>query len=68
METKAMEDILGKIENRYEAIRVLAREARRINNIIRMAPEEIEEKPTSIAVGRLIEGKVKYYYEEPEAE
>ena len=68
MQTRAMEDILGKIDNRYEAIRVLAREARRINNIIRMAPEEIEEKPTSIAVSRLREGKVKYYYEEPEAE
>lgn len=68
MQTKAMEEILKRIDNRYEAIRVLAREARRINNIIRMAPEEIEEKPTSIAVERLIEGKVKYDYEEPGAE
>lgn len=68
MQVKAMEEILQKIDNRYEAIRVLAREARRINNIIRMAPQEIEEKPTSIAVKRLVEGKVKYYYEEPEAE
>ncbi|HSG29843.1 MAG TPA: DNA-directed RNA polymerase subunit omega, partial [Candidatus Krumholzibacterium sp.] len=65
MKTKAMEEILQRIDNRYEAIRVLAREARRINNIIRMAPEEIEEKPTTIAVNRLTEGKVKYYYEEP---
>lgn len=65
MQTKAMEDIVARIENRYEAIRVLAREARRVNNIIRMAEEEVEEKPTTIAIKRLIDGKVNYYYEEP---
>lgn len=68
MQTKAMEDILVQVENRYEAIRVLAKEARRINTIIKMSPEEIEEKPTTIAIDRMVEGKVKFYYEEPEAE
>ena len=65
MHVKAMEKILSQIDNRYEAIRVIAREARRINTIIQMSGEEIEEKPTSIAINRLVEGKVKYKYEEP---
>jgi DNA-directed RNA polymerase omega subunit len=60
---KAMEMILEKIANRYEAIRVMAREARRINTVIRLSGEEIEGKPTSFAMRRVIEGKVKYEYE-----
>ncbi len=63
-----MEEILKQSENRYEAIRVMAKEARRINTLIRLSSEEIEEKPTSIAISRFIEGKVKYSYEEPEEE
>ena len=56
------------VPNRYEAIRVMAKEARRVNTIIRKAGEEFEEKPTSIAMGRVIDGKVKFEYEEPEGE
>jgi DNA-directed RNA polymerase subunit K/omega len=66
METKAMELILEKIDNRYEAIRVIAKEARRINTLIRLSGEEVEEKPTTIAVKRTIDGKVKYSYEQQE--
>ena len=66
METEAMEKILERVDNRYEAIRVIAREARRINALIRLSGEEIEEKPTTIAVKRMIEGKVKYKYEQQE--
>ena len=65
MQIRAMEEILKEIDNRYEAIRVLAKEARNINRIIKNSEEEIEEKPTSIAIERLIEGKVKYRYVEP---
>lgn len=68
MEVDAMEKILEQIPNRYEAIRVMAREARRINTIIRLSGEEIENKPTTIALKRLIGGKVKYKYEKPEEE
>ncbi len=48
----------------------MAREARRINTLIRMSGEEIEEKPTSIAMKRLVDGKVKFTYAnaEPEGE
>ena len=57
---------MNKIPNRYEAVRVMAKEARRINTIIKLSGEEIEDKPTTIAMRRLIEGKVKYTYEEQE--
>jgi DNA-directed RNA polymerase omega subunit len=59
-----MEEILGKIANRYEAIRVMAKEARRINTLIRLSGEEIEDKPTTIAMRRLVQGKVKYEYDD----
>jgi DNA-directed RNA polymerase omega subunit len=66
--TETMEKLLKAIGNRYEAIRVMAKEARRINTLIRISPEDVEEKPTTIAMNRVIEGKVKYEYEEPEEE
>ena len=68
METNSMEKILEQVSNRYEAIRIVAKEARRINALIKMSGEEIEEKPTSIAIKRLIEGKVKYAYAETKEE
>ncbi|MBN1884091.1 MAG: DNA-directed RNA polymerase subunit omega [Candidatus Krumholzibacteriota bacterium] len=61
-ETRALEKVLDRIPNRYEAIRVIAKEARRINTIIRLSGEEIEMKPTTIAMNRLIDGKVKFAY------
>jgi DNA-directed RNA polymerase omega subunit len=66
METEAMERILENIDNRYEAIRVIAKEARRINTLVRLSGEELDEKPTTIAIRRTIEGKVKYKYEQQE--
>ena len=64
----ALERILEVVPNRYEAVRVMAKEARRINTLIRLSGGEIEEKPTSIAMRRFIDGKVKYTYAEPEGE
>jgi DNA-directed RNA polymerase omega subunit len=66
--TMSMERILKIVPNRYEAIRVMAKEARRVNSLIRKAGEELEEKPTSIAMNRVIDGKVKFEYEEPEGD
>jgi DNA-directed RNA polymerase omega subunit len=63
-----MEKVLDRIANRYEAVRVMAKEARRINQIIRLSGQEVEEKPTSIAMRRLIDGKVKYAYEKQQEE
>ena len=61
-----MEKILDVIPNRYEAVRVMAKEARRINQILVSAGEEIEEKPTTVAMNRVIGGKVKFAYEQRE--
>lgn len=66
--TEPMEKILKVIKNRYEAVRVMAKEARRVNTLIRLSPEEVEDKPTTIAMNRVIDGKVKFEYEEPEGE
>ena len=66
MENESMEKILETIDNRYEAIRVIAKEARRINTLIRLSGEEFDEKPTTIALRRTIDGKVKYTYEQQE--
>ncbi len=63
-----MEKILDIIKNRYEAVRVMAKEARRINQILVSSGEEIEEKPTTVAMRRVVSGKVKYSYEQREEE
>jgi len=68
MDIASLEKILNVIPNRYEAVRVMAKEARRINLLIHLAGEEMEEKPTSIAMKRLVDGKVKWMYEEPKGE
>jgi DNA-directed RNA polymerase omega subunit len=53
------------VENKYEAVRVMAKEARRINALlIRGAQGEVDQKPTTIALRRLLEKKVKYDFVE----
>jgi DNA-directed RNA polymerase subunit K/omega len=63
-----IEKITEKVPNRYEAVRVMAKEARRINSlIIRGAEADADFKPTSAAVDRVIGGRVEYHYVEEEA-
>ena len=64
MEQATLERILEVVPNRYEAVRIMAKEARRINILIHLSGEDIEEKPTTIAMRRLVDGKVKYTYAE----
>jgi len=60
-----IEKITDVISNRYEAVRVMAKEARRINAlIIRGAAADADFKPTSAAVDRVVEGKVEFEYVE----
>lgn len=60
-----IEKITERIHNRYEAVRVMAKEARRLNSlIIRGAQPDDDFKPTSAAVMRVIDDKVKYEYVE----
>ena len=55
------------IPNKYEAVRVIAKEARRINSLlIRGAQGEVEEKPTVMALERLLDNRVSYEFSEPE--
>jgi len=68
MEAKLMEEVLKTVDNRYEMIKVVALEAKRINTIIRLSGEEVREKPTTIALKRVIDGKVKYEYAKPSEE
>ena len=62
MDVKLMEQMLGRINNRYEGIMVVSKEAARVNTIIRLSGEEVDEKPTTIALRRVAEGKVKFKY------
>ena len=63
-----IEKITKRIPNRYEAVRVIAKEARRINSlIVRGAEAEWDFKPTSAAVERVINGRVEFSYVEEEA-
>lgn len=60
-----IEKIMKTMDNRYEAVRVLAREARRLNSlIIRGAEVEKGFKPTTVAMKRLLEGRIRFEYVE----
>lgn len=62
-----IEKLTEVISNKYEAVRVIAKEARRINSLlIRGAQVEVEEKPTIMALRRVLDRRVKYDYVEPE--
>lgn len=49
------------IPNKFEAIKVAALEARRLNDRARMFGVSLPGKITSLAISRLIDGKVEFY-------
>ena len=58
-----IEKLTEIISNKYEAVRVIAKEARRINALlIRGAQGEVEEKPTMMALNRVLDNRVKFDY------
>ena len=62
-----IEKLTEVIPNKYEAVRVIAKEARRINSLlIRGAQGEVEEKPTMMALKRVLDSRVKFDYVELE--
>ncbi|MFQ5511531.1 MAG: DNA-directed RNA polymerase subunit omega [Candidatus Krumholzibacteriia bacterium] len=61
-----IEKMTAVVPNKYEAIRVIAKEARRINSLLIHGGAEVEEKPTMMAMKRLLEKKIKFDYIEPE--
>ena len=63
-----IEKITAVVPNKYEAIRVVAKEARRINTLLIHGAGEVEEKPTMMAIRRLLDNKIKFDYVEPAAQ
>ena len=63
-----IEKITAVVPNKYEAIRVVAKEARRINALLIHGADEIDEKPTMMAIRRLLEKKIKFSYVEPQVQ
>ena len=58
-----IDSLTDVVDNKYEAVRVMAKEARRINSLlIRGAHLEGDLKPTSIAMQRFLDNKVKFDY------
>lgn len=57
-------DMLNKVmSNKYEAVRVMAKEARRINNVIlHSEAKNVDAKPTSMAIQRMLDRKIKFEY------
>lgn len=49
------------IPNKFEAIKVAALEARRLNERARMFNVSLPGKITTLAINRLMDGKVEYY-------
>jgi len=55
--------------NKYEMVLIAAREARRINDVAKMAGRDLRMRPTTISWKRLQEGKIQFTYEpEPREE
>ena len=64
-EVVVIDKLTSVIKNKYEAIRIAAKEARRINNIIlRSENVTTDEKPTMLALRRLLDKRIKYEYSE----
>ena len=64
-----IEKVTRTIPNKYEAVLVAAKDARVQNSIAQLQdldPNEAYPKMTSLALRRLIEGRVQYFYGEEE--
>ncbi len=59
--------IIDLIPNKYKAIKVAALEARRLNERAKMLGLSLPGKITTLAVERLLDGKVSYFDERERA-
>ena len=58
-----VEKVTTVIKNKYEAVVVAAREARNINNVLRMVGrDDVKEKVTTRALRRVSNGDVDFVY------
>jgi len=53
--------VTDRIANKFEAIRIASLEARRLNDRARALQAELPAKLTTVAVQRLIDGKIHSY-------
>ncbi|MCD6382787.1 MAG: DNA-directed RNA polymerase subunit omega [Candidatus Hydrothermae bacterium] len=60
MERFTVEQIWEIFPNKYEAIVVAAKEARRLARIARERKIKYSEKPTILALEKLLKGEIKY--------
>ena len=54
----AMKDLLNVVPSRYELVNVVASRARQISSEAEMAGEPLSEKPVSIAIQEVADGKL----------
>ena len=55
----AMKDLLAKVPSRYELVNVVAYRARQISNEAEQAGEHLEDKPVTIALHEVADGKLE---------
>lgn len=61
----AMNELLEQVPSRYKLVNVVAARARRIANEAEYAEEMLDDKPVSIAIREIAEGKVPELTAEP---
>ena len=54
----AMKDLLEKIPSRYELVNVVARRARQIADAAEETGEHLDEKPVTLAIHEVADGKL----------
>ena len=64
----AMKDLLKRVPSRYELVNVVAHRARQISSAAEMAGEPLDDKPVSIAIQEVADGKLDELLAEEEAE
>jgi DNA-directed RNA polymerase omega subunit len=56
--------IVSVVDNKYKAIVLVAKEARRLNALLKEKPDALSEKPTVVAIRKLLNGEIHYKEEE----
>ena len=62
----SMKDLLNKVPSRYKLVNVVAHRAREIAGEAELAGEPLDEKPVSIAIQEVADGKLDEQLEQME--
>jgi DNA-directed RNA polymerase subunit K/omega len=57
-----VDNLLKAVKNRYEAVIIASREARRLNSLQRLSGADQKTKVTTTALDRLVKGNIKWEY------